>query len=375
MGWKPKAPDMTAQNNLAKTQTDIALEQAQMAREERAFQRENMDRVLPLFEQQIQASIQSQQKADQRSDDQWNRYLTAFAPAEDKLATQALNYDTPERRAQAAAEAVAGVDTQFQRVQDGMRRDLGRTGTSLDSGRALTLDMAGRFAQAKAAAGADRTARQQIENTGMSLVDNVAKLGRGIAGTSLQAQGLGLNAGGAATGQLGQQQGTYNASLQPVAQFYNGAGGALGGANATYGSIANQRAQAGAASGAALGGLGSLAGTLLTAGSGSIAGSLLGLSDPKTKKVHGEVSGKKALKSLEDAKVKKWTYKPGHGDEGTHVGRMAGEGDVDTAQGKAIDVISELGVQHAAIKQLSKDVKSLASAVKKGAQRNEVMEA
>jgi hypothetical protein len=358
MGWKAKAPDMTAQNNLAKTQTDIALEQAGMAREERAFQREQMDRVMPLFEQQINASIESQKTADQRSGDQWQRYLTAFAPAEDKLATQALTYDTPERRATAAAEAVAGVDTQFQRVRDTQRRDLGRAGISLDSGRALTLDMATSFGQAKAAAGADRTARQQIENTGMSLVDNVAKLGRGLAGTSLQAQGLGLNAGSAATGQLGQQQGAYNSSLQPVAQFYSGATGALGSATNMYNGINQQKQAADGAAMNGLLGLGKLAATVYT-------------SDPKTKKVHGEVSGKKALGSLEDAKVKKWTYKAGKGDGGTHIGRMAGKNDVDTPDGKGIDVISELGTHHAAIKQLSLEVAKISKAVRKDISEDE----
>lgn len=359
MGWKPKAPDTTQQENLARTQTDIALEQAGMAREERAFQREQMDRVMPLFEQQINASIESQKTADQRSGDQWNRYLTAFAPAEDKLATQAMTYDTPERRAQAAAEAVAGVDTQFSRVQDAQRRDLGRAGISLDSGRALTLDMAGRFSQAKAAAGADRTARQQIENTGMSLVDNVAKLGRNITGTSLQAQGLGLNAGSAATGQMGQQQGTYNNSLQPVAQFFGGASGALGSASSMQNAITNQKQAAGNSTMNGLLGLGKLAATVYT-------------SDPKTKKVHGKVSGKKALQSLEDAKVLKWTYKDGKGDGGTHVGRMATKNDVDTPDGKGIDVISELGTHHAAIKQLSLEMAKLSKVVRKDISEDEM---
>jgi hypothetical protein len=360
MGWKSSSkPDTTQQENLARTQTDIALEQAQMAREERAFQQTQMDRVMPLFEQQVQASIASQQTADKRSEDQWSAYLRDFQPAEAKLASQAMNYDTPERRAAAAAEAVAGVDSQFSRVQDAQRRDLGRAGISLDSGRALTLDMAGRYGQAKAAASADRTARQQIENTGMNLVDNVAKLGRGLAGTSLQAQGLGLNAGTAATGQMGQQQGTYNASMNPALQSYSGASGALGSAGNMYGNIAQQQAQARQSSGAALGGLGSLAGTLLTAGKGSIIGSMLPFSDPKTKKVHGKVSGKKALSDIESKPVYDWTYKKGVSDEGRHQGRMAGDGDPKIDGLHRIDLISEVGKQSAAIAHLAKEIKGL----------------
>jgi len=363
MGWNPleiigdvlglnDKPDTTNQEALEKTQTDIALEQAQAAREQSAWQREQMAKFMPLYEQQVQASIESQKTADQRSADQWANFQKYFSPAEARLSEASLNYDTAGRRTAAANEAVAGVDAQFQRAREAQTRDLGRAGISLDSGRALSLDMAGRYAQAKAAAGADRGARQQIENTGLSLLDNVVKTGRGIASTSLQAQGLGLQAGTAATGQLGQQQGTYNASLLPANNLYNGASGALSNATTMYNGISRQQADAASANMNGLLGLGKLAATFYP-------------SDPKTKKVHGEVSGKKALASLADAKVMKWTYKDGHGDGGTHIGRMAGKSDPKVDGLHHVDVINEFGKHHAAIKELSKKVASLADAVRK----------
>lgn len=364
MGWKPKAPDMTAQNRLAQTQEQLALENAQIAREQLAYSREQDERWRPMFEELFESARTSQQRADQRSDDQWNRYLETFAPAETRLATQALSFDTPERRNEAAAEAVAGVDMQFGRAREAQARDLGRRGVSISSGRGMTLDMAGRLAQAKAAAGADSAARRQVEVTGMNLVDNVAKLGRGLTGTSLQAQGIGLSAGSAAGGVLSQEQAVRNASLQPVGAFMGSAFQGLGGAAGTYGQVAQMQQQAQRDFGSALGGLGSLAGTLALApvtGGGSLFGNLL-KSDPKLKKDHGTVSPRAALRSLEGKDVHAWTYKPGVEDGGTHIGRMAGKGDVSTPHGKAIDIISELGTHHAAIKALAQDV----AALKKG---------
>ena len=358
MGWT-KAPDTSRQDAVAEGQLRLANENAAVAREQIAYQREQDARYAPMFDRIISANIESQATADERSKEQWDNYMRVFAPTEERLATQALGYDTPTRRGEAAAEAVAGVDAQFDRSRQQRMRDLGRAGISLDSGRAMTLNMAESFARAKAAAGADRQARQQVEITGMNLVDNAAKLGRGLAGTSLQAQGLGLSAGQAGTGAIGSQGAFHNAGMGAAQGFYGGALSGFSGAGSTYANIAQQQAQARQASASALGGLGSLAGTLATAGTGSVFGSMLGLSDPDTKKVHGKVSGKKALADIKNAEVYDWTYKEGKGDGGRHIGRMAGAGDVETPDGKAIDVISELGTHHAAIKQLAADVAKL----------------
>lgn len=330
---------------MAEGQLQLARENAAVAREQIAYQREQDERYAPMFERIINANIQSQETADARSQDQWDRYLQVFAPAEERLASKALEYDTPQRRADAAAEAVAGVDAQADRSRRQRMRDLGRAGISLDSGRALTLDMAEGLSRAKMAAGADRQARQQVEITGMNLVDNVAKLGRGLAGTSLQAQGLGLNAGQAGTGAIGSQGAFHNAGLGTAQGFYGGALSGFGQAGNTLANITQQRQAASNASMQGLMGIGQLGATLL--------------SDPETKTVHGKVSGKKALSDIKGKDVYDWTYKDGQGDGQRHIGRMAGDGDVQTAEGKAIDVISELGTHHAAIKQLAAEVASL----------------
>lgn len=347
MGWGPKAPDTSGMNRAAETNAAIAGRAQDLAEREYTDAQVRQDRFDPLFEQIISQSMASQSTQDARSAEQWDLYREIGLPAERRLADAAANYDTPERRALEAEGAVAAVDQQFGRQREAQQRDLGRTGSSMTANRALTLDSASRFANAKASAAADRNARRVTEATGLSLTDAVANRGRGIASTGLQAAQLALSGGGQASGQLGQQQNTYSSSLAPTQGFYGTAIGANSSAGNIYGNIANiqSRANEGAMSG--LLGLGKL-------------GAMLYTSDPKSKAVHGKVNPKAALRSLEDADVYDWTYKPGMGDGGRHIGRMAGKGDADAPDGtKAIDAISELGTHHAAIKQLAKEVRRL----------------
>lgn len=314
-----------------------------------------------LFTQIIQNALNQQTQQAQRSDQLWDAYMADFMPNAKKFAQTALNYDTAGRRDAAGAAARAAVETESAMQRQAQQRALGRAGVSIDSGRALTLDNLDRLNQTKVSTGADLDARRKVEETGLNLNLAAANLGQGIAGTSQQAAGQSLTAGNAATGTLATKESTRNATLAPTQAFYGGATSATGSAGNVLNGVVNIDASNRAAKNAGLAGLGSLAGTILTADKDSIIGGALDwLSDPKSKKVHGKVSGKKALADIEDTPVKEWTYKPGMGDEGTHVGRMAGEGDPMGRDGmRRIDPISEVGKLTAAVQQLSTDVKQI----------------
>ena len=241
------------------------------------------------------------------------------------------------------------------------QRALQRAGVNIAGGRALTLDNASRFNQTKLSTGAADAARRNVEATGLNLMGQAANLGQGIVGTSQQQAGQSLTAGNAAAGTLATRESTRNATLAPTQAFYGGATSALGGAGNVLNGVANIDARNQESKNAGWAGLGNLAGTILTSGKDTVIGDWLsGLSDPKSKKVKGTVSGKKSLADIEDATVKKWTYKKGMGDGGTHVGRMAGKDDPMGPDGmRRIDFISELGKQHAAIKELAREVKAI----------------
>ncbi len=335
-------------NRAAETNAQLGLEQAALARQQYADAQKRQAIFDPKFSAMIDAALKSQQTQDDRSAQQWDQYTTTFMPAEKKLADASMSYDTPGRREEVAGQARAGVANEFAAARDEFGRTLGRRGVSLSSGNGASLAMSGQLAEAKASAAADRSARNQVEATGLSLLDNTVKTGRGLASTGLQAAGLALNAGGTAGGGLGQQQSTYNASMAPAANFYSGATGSTNSAAGIFGTVAKIQQQSQSQGLAGLAGLGPLGTTLLL-------GSSKDFKDPV-----GKVSGKAARKSLEDAPVERWRYKPGMFDGAEHIGPyvedMEGSG---ATKGKALDVISTLGLHHAAIADVSKELKKL----------------
>ncbi|HEY1129128.1 MAG TPA: hypothetical protein VGF12_06975 [Roseateles sp.] len=312
-------------------------ETAAIAREQMKAAEERQKLFDPKYMALIDQAMASQKTADDRSAEQWDLYKQIGLPAEQRLAETAANYDTPERRAEAAAAAGAAVEQQGNAQREAQTRALGRAGVSLGSGRALTLDNASRLQQSKATVGAEQAARDKVEATGMSLTDNVAKLGRGISSTGLQAAQLALGAGSTASGMLGQQQSTYGASLAPGFQAYGLSTGANSSAGNIYGNVAqlNNQSSAGAMSG--LMGLGQLAGQ---------AGMMYMMSSKKLK------TERKGGRTLDDAvldgmrampEVESWRYKKGLGDDRTHVGEYAEDsraqfGDKVAPQGKALNV-------------------------------------
>ena len=168
------------------------------------------------FDQIIQAALRSQQTNDGRSQQLWDEMTTHYLPAGRRLAETAANYDTAGRREAAGAEAVAGVDAQLARQREGFGRDLRLSGGTMDAGRGATMDLAQRFAGAKLGAGADRVARQGVEDRGIALNQGVAQLGQGMGSMANSTSQIGLSAGGLATGAVQGRQGAYNAALTPA---------------------------------------------------------------------------------------------------------------------------------------------------------------
>jgi hypothetical protein len=370
MGWGPSSPDVSGVNAAAVQNAQIGADQLAFAKEQAKAAEERQAQFDPKFQALIDQAIQSQQTADDRSAEQWQQYLNIGKPAEDRLAQQAADYDTPERRAEAAAAASAAVEQQGAAQREAQTRALGRAGVSLGSGRALTLDNASRLQQSKAQVGAAQAARDKVEATGMSLTDNVAKLGRGINSTGLQAAQLALGAGGQASGTLGQQQSTYGASLAPTFQAYNGAASANSSAGNLYGQAA-QLTNGGAANGIqGLMGLGQLAGQMYMMSSkakktdrkplGLDSAVMSGMADQPDGDPDDEaLSG---LRSLPE--VQSWRYKKGLGDDRTHIGEYAEDaqeqfGDDVAPGGKALNVQAVFARNNQAIAALTRHVDHL----------------
>ncbi|MDF3021681.1 MAG: hypothetical protein K0Q92_2984 [Steroidobacteraceae bacterium] len=281
-----------------------------------------------------------------RSNEQWEQYETLFKPLEGKMAETVANYDTQARRDQAASEAQAGVAGNFQTARQGLTENLAAQGAA-GGGRGLALNNALNIQEAVAKAGAGNTARRNVEATGLSLLGSATNFGRGLTNTGLQtgqaAQANGQGAMGAVSGLSGLTGAGYNQALQGYGVGINGL---LGQYQASAQSTGQQNG---------------IFGDML--GAGMMAYGMYSSSkDAKT--TEGSVDGKEALRGLSDLKVDHWTYKPGMGDSGSHVGPYAEDvqrefGDSHAPGGKAIDMVAMSKTNAAALKELSSQMENL----------------
>ena len=254
--------------------------------------------------------LSEMQKTSGRGDDQWNDYLQTWRPIEQQFAQRSLNWDTPERRNQAASEAAGSVASQFDVARTQGHRDALAAG--LDPSTIANMNTASLIEEAKAKAGASNQARAQVEEQGMGYLANAANFGRNMTGTSLQASGV-------ATGQGNSAASATNASNQLNMQ-------ATRDRNQLYGDIL---------------------------GAGLKAWGMYSSSE-KTKHMGGEVDGLAAARAVEKSPARAWRYREGEGDGNTKP-RMGPTAESlsavapEVSDGRKVDGIAMLGLHHAAI--------------------------
>jgi len=304
-----------------------------------------------------QLGIAGDQAAWARSDRE--RYETKFKPVEDQFVEEATNYATPEKQAEAAAEAKADVQTAAAAARDQSNRTAAAMGINPASGRYAGLDRASEMGTALATAGAANTARQQVRDKGLALKADVANLGRGLPAQSAQAASLGLGAGSSA---VGLNQGTnaqFLASTDIMGSGYKGAMAGYGGMGQTL----NQQYSTQVAAWDAQ----QRADAANSAGIGSAIGGLAGLffSDENLKTDKTELPEGTALEAVMEMPVEEWTYKPGVADEGRHVGPYAQDFQAATGKGDGHMIAGQdaIGITMAAVQDLNTKVDKIASAV------------
>lgn len=281
-----------------------------------------------------QAAIGNEWAAEDR-----HRYETIFQPLENGLIDDAKSWDSPARKAAAAAEAQGDVALAAQMNRGQRERQAAAMGVNPASGAFQAASAKEGLSTALAGAGAGNMARRRIEAEADAKMANAVNLGKGMAvnpGTSLglatSAAGQGFQ--GAMSGQ--QQMGSL------LNQQYQ---------NQMYAWKANQESQSGL-----YGAVGNLAG--MTPG-----GPLAMLSDEDAKTDKKPV-GRSLLKAVENMPVEEWSYKPGQGDGGRHVGTYAQDFARETGRGngRSIDVIDAIGTTMGAVKELSAKVDKIAGA-------------
>ena len=320
--------------------------QQQLAEQSYAKQSSLADEFMPMFRSQIEQSNKDAATSRDRGDQQWASYTNNFQPLENKMASTALGYDTSGRREQEAQTAVSDVATRFGLARDDRNRNMASMNIDPSSGRAMAMDNAAGIEQAKAEAGGANAARRNVEMTGLNLVDNAAKFGRNMPGTSLQTAALASQQTGQASGQVGGLSSMVAQPGQVASAGLGQASNTYGNANAGYMAQFNSQSQAANQKN-------SMFGDLL--GAGLKAGAMFAIpSSRKLKRVGAKVDGRKASDAVEKSPSKSWAYKPGLGDGNTkdRQGPIAEELHAvapDVSNGKEIDGIALFGLHHAAI--------------------------
>lgn len=266
---KIPAPD-PAIGQAALSNADLAKEQTAVARENLAWEKERAAKQDPLVEKIVNQQIASGDQNAERANQQWDIYQKLYQPVEQKVVSEAMNFDSPERKERMAAQAGADVTRSYGAAQEQNARALAAMGVNPNSGRFGGLANETALAQARDTAGAMNKARTDTEMQGIALRTGVAQLGRGLPSTGISADSLALNAGNSAVGNMANNSQIHNANTAAAAQWF---GGAMQGNNSAGGLLNNlygnqlQGYQTQAdITGGAMQGIGSLAGTLGAAG-------------------------------------------------------------------------------------------------------------
>lgn len=314
-----------------------------------------------VVDQQTQIADENQKQAE----DQWSRYNTEFAPVEDQVVKDAMNYDSDANIGLKTSQAAADTTSATNAAQAGVARSLTRRGVNVNSGAYTAGLQPLQVAAAASTAGNMNAARQGVVDRAIGLRAGAASLGRGLPNTAAQAYGLSTNAGSSSVG-------NENATVANVMQntgsptAYAGLGlTGLGQAGSLYNTQFNQAMAGYNANAAQMAGIGNLVGTLggsfLGAGSGSVGASLFAASSKDYKEGREPIDGDAVLVGLDTLPVDRWRYKKGIADEGEHIGPMAEDtrdrfGEMVAPGGKKIDLISMNGIMLAGLKALNRKV-------------------
>ena len=344
------------------------------------------------------------------------RYDTVFKPLEDEFVKTAQEYDSPERRAEAAAKAGADVQSAAARERGAMDRASASVGISPDSGRYAGIDRAYGLGTAAMSVDQQNKARDAVENKGLELKGQAINLGQGVKASGAAAAGAAAQPALAANeqwrasqaipaaGYSGAQSGEAGQAATTGAGYGGASSGAAGQAATTgtgyqgaQAGAAGQAATTGAGYGGAQVGLSNQATTLgnlhrsnigiwnteseiaaqNAAGIGKFAGTAAGvalplmLSSKDAKTNRKKVAKGEALEQVEGLGIEEYNYKPGVADGGEqrHVGPMAENFAEETGKGDGttISVQDAIGTALGAIKDLSSKVDRIAEMVGLGA--------
>lgn len=285
-----------------------------------------------------------------------DRWKTVFEPLEDQFVKEAAEFDTPERREEAAARARADVQSAAATQTGTAQRQMASMGVSPDSGRFAGVDRALGLGTTLASVTAQNQARDQVQQQGHALKTAAIGIGKGLPVQAGQFMSQGLNAAGVPVATHQASTGIMQPGFTGAIQGNQGMATSLNQQHSNQlqaWDAQNRNAAANAA------GFGQFAGQVLGTGVG------LFLSSKKAKENRKPVADGEALAAVEGMPIEEYDYKPGMGDGGHHVGPMAEDFARQTGRGDGTAIAAQdaIGIAMGAIKDLSKKVDRVVEAI------------
>jgi len=315
---------------------------------------------------QQQMDIANKQQA--QSDDYINYMKTTFRPIEQKLADEATNFNTDQKREELAGRASADVEQAAAASDAAARRDAARYGINPSDAAFSDMLAGSAYNKSMAKVGAANQARTAARAEGRALSFDVAGLGRGLPSAGTNASSVALQAGNSALNNAVVPTTVANQNAAAMQTGYNaGMTGASNSGNLLLGQFGAQAGIYGnelQANAIEQAGMYGAIGSALGAGAG-----LAARSSKKAKTDKKPVSEKRVLEAVKGLPtMESWRYKKGEGDGGKHVGPYAEDvhkkfGDRAAPGGGHLDLISMNGINLAATKALAKQVDKLAKDV------------
>jgi hypothetical protein len=256
---------------------EAALKNAQIGEEWLKFAKEQFevgnirqDELDALTRQVIEQQMTTQDETNAWAREDRDRTKNVFQPLQDDFIKTAKEYDTPEKQAQAAAEAKADVMKASDLQSQIASRQMASMGINPASGRFQGIQRADDLNTALSSAGAQNAARQQVRDKGLMLKADAINMGAGLPSSTAAAYGIGLNAGNSATGNSMQANQNWRGNVGIMGQ---GMGGAMQGyanqgniLNSLYGNQINAWSAQQQANATSAAGIGSMVGTVAGAG-------------------------------------------------------------------------------------------------------------
>lgn len=268
-------PGMIASAGAAKETADT---QREIAKNSLDFYKEQWETMKPIYQEIVDSEIAIGKANQTRADEYADYERQTFRPLEKQMVKDAQEFNTEAKREQLATQAAGDVSQAFGVAKGTLGRQMASAGLRPDSGRFAALNQNLLTQEALAKAGVQTKARADAEGLGYARLQDAANMGRGLASNASTAYGVSINANNAAGANLQSSMGAMNQGYNTAISANNGAANAYGTAGNIYGQEFSGRMQGYQANQAAQGGmwkgLGSLAGGVLSGGTGSIGGAL-----------------------------------------------------------------------------------------------------